>query len=102
MADAPVMDRLLSLGLFGIAIVSIGGAGLMLLNGFIEYLQSGSWTATSVLQFGYDTYVVRARWFLANDWSWWIHDMLGAVPLYAALLGIAPIAWWLSNRFSER
>jgi hypothetical protein len=96
------MDRFLSIALFAAAFLSFGGASLLLLNGFIEYLQTGSWTATSLLQTGYDSYLIRARWFLANQWSWWIHDVLEVIPTYAALLGIAPVCWWLSQRLDQR
>jgi len=96
------MDRLFSLVLFAAAIASFGGAVLLLLNGFIEYLQAGSWHATSLLQFGYDTMLIRARWFLANEWSWWIHDALAVVPTYLALIAVAPLCWWLSTRFGQR
>jgi hypothetical protein len=96
------MDRVLSIALFALAIVSFGGAVLLLLNGFIEYLQVGSWCSTSLLQFLYDSHVLRARWFLSNEWSWWIHDVLELVPTYAVLLAVSPLAWWLSGRFGAR
>lgn len=96
------MDRFLSTLLFALAVLSFGGAALLLLNGFIEYLQIGSWRSTSLLQLLYDTYLLKARWFLSNQWGWWIHDGLQMIPTYAALLVICPIAWWLSGRFGAR
>jgi hypothetical protein len=102
MIDPPAMDRTLSTVLFLVALGSLGGAGVILVNGFLEYLQTGGWSAASLLQIGYDTHVIRARWFLANDWSWWLHDLLEMIPSYVALLAVAPCAWWLSTRFGER
>ena len=96
------MDRFIATALFGAALLAGGSAFLMLLNGFIEYLQVGAWHATSVLQFGYDTGLIQARWFLANDWSWWIHDALSWTPTYALLLGVTPLLWWLSSRIGGR
>ena len=96
------MDRAFSTVLFALAILAFGGAVLLLLNGFIEYLQIGSWRSTSLLQFLYDTYILRARWFLSHQWSWWIHDVLAVIPTYAALLILSPLAWWLSGRFGAR
>jgi len=96
------MDRILSIALFVTAIGCFGGAVLQLLNSFIEYLQAGYWHSTTLLQFGYDTSLVRARWFLANPWSWWMHDLLASIPTYAALLATAPVAWWLSGRIESR
>ena len=96
------MDRPLSTLLFLLALSSLAGAGLFLLGGFIEYLQAGGWRSPSLLELGYDSAVVRARWFLDNPWSWWIHDLLGAIPVYAALLALGPVAWWLSNLIGDR
>jgi len=96
-----VMDRLLANLLFALSLAAICGAVMLLLGGFVEYLQSDAWRSISVLQFGYDTHLIRAQWFLAHDWSWGIHDVLEAIPLYAALLGFAPVSWWLSGRVAR-
>jgi|GEM_PF-4009256 len=96
------MDRALSITLFVISLACFGGAALLLINGFIEYLQAGSWHSRSLLQVSYDLSLLRARWFLANQWSWWLHDVLALIPTYAAMLVVAPAAWWLSGRFRRR
>lgn len=96
------MDRAFSTGLFIAAILSFGGAVLLLLNGFIEYLQVGRWQAVSLLEVAYESNLIRAGWFLRHEWSRWVHDVLEAVPVYAALLGFAPVAWWFSGRFGSR
>lgn len=96
------MDRMVSTVLFAVAVLSLGGAGVLLLNGFVEYLQSGAWTATSLLELGYNTHLIRARWFLSYEWSWGIHDALAIIPIYGALLGAAPICWWLSRQLGQR
>lgn len=96
------MDRIVSTVLFAAAVLSLGGAGVLLLNGFVEYLQSGSWTATSLLELGYNTHLIRARWFLSYEWSWGVHDVLAIIPIYAALLGAAPVCWWLSRQLGQR
>ncbi len=95
-------DRLLSLLLFGAAYVSGVTAVLILFVGFIDWLQTGSWSNLSVLEFGYNAHFLKARWFLDNQWSWWMHDMLRWMPVYALLLGFAPFAWvsgaWMARR----
>jgi len=96
------MDRIIATTFFWAALAAAGSTLLMLLNGFIEYLQAGAWHATSLLQFGYDTGLIQACWFLANDWSWWIHDAFSWTPIYALLLGVAPVLWWLSSRIGGR
>jgi len=100
--DPQTMDRAIAVALFVIAMLCFGGTVLLLLNGFVEYLQTDRWESLSLLQLGYDTHVLRARWFLANDWSWWIHDVLEKIPAYAALMAGAPLAWWLSGVIGER
>ena len=96
------MDRAISTFLFLIALLCLGGAALLLLNEFIEYLQHGRWHTESLLKLGYDSSLVKAGWFLRHDWSWWIHDVLAAVPTWMALIGIGPLAWWFSNRLGNR
>ena len=97
-----VADRLISLLFFGIAYACGVAAVLMLLAGFIDWLQTGRWHDLSVLELAYNAHVVKARWFLEYRWSWWIHDMLQWIPLYALLLVVAPLAWvcgaWAARR----
>ena len=91
------MDRPISTLLFLTALGCLIGAALLLLGGFIEYLQVGFWRSPTLLQAAYDSRLVDARWFLANPWSWWIHDLLDDIPAFAALLALGPAAWWGSN-----
>lgn len=94
-------DRLLSLLLFGLAYTCGVAAALLLLAGFIDYLQTGRWHAQSVLDLGYSSHVIKARWFLEYRWSWWIHDVLQWLPLYAFLLLMAPL-WWVGGAWAAR
>ena len=74
----------------------------MLLLGFIEWLQTGRWHTTSVLQAAYDARLVRARWFLSVDWGWRLHEVLYRIPLLIVLIGLAPLSWALGLRFARR
>lgn len=96
------MHRTISIALFAIALGCFAGAALLLINGFVDFLQNGRWNSTSLLQISYDLSLIRARWFLANQWSWWLHDLLALIPTYLALLIAAPLCWWLSGRFAGR
>ncbi len=96
------MDRAVSIVLFVIAILCLGGAGLLLLNDFIEYLQSGRWRLDSLLDAGYDLNLLRSRWFLASDVGALIREGLRQTPAFVALLLLGPAAWWLSNRLGSR
>lgn len=96
------MDRLLSTALFGLALVCFSLAFLLLLNDFVVYLQTERWQTLSVLQFGYDSYLLRARWFLGYRWGLRIHDVLAAIPVSAVLLCTSPLAWWASGRLGRR
>jgi hypothetical protein len=95
-------DRLLSLLFFGVAYCCGVAAMLILFVGFIDWLQTGSWSNLSVLELGYNAQLLKARWFLDHQWSWWMHDVLQWTPLYAFLLGLAPLAWlsgaWMARR----
>ena len=76
--------------------------GFILLVGFVDWLQTERWTNLSVLEFGYDTHLIRARWFINNRWSWWLHDLLHLIPLYAFLLALAPLSWVAGAWFNRR
>ena len=94
-------DRLISLLLFGTAYLCGVAAMLILFVGFVDWLQSGSWTDLTVLELGYNAHLIKARWFLEHQWSWWLHDFLQWIPVYAALLSLAPLAW-LSGAWTAR
>jgi hypothetical protein len=96
------MDRTLSVLLFAIAILALGGAGLLLINDFIEYLQIGRWRIESLLDAGYDLNLLKSRWFLASDAGGLIREGLRQIPVFVALLVLGPAAWWLSNRLGSR
>jgi hypothetical protein len=96
------MDRLVSSMLFLLALLCIGGAGLLLLNEFLEYLQLGRWRIDSLLDSGYELNLLKSRWFLASELGSAIREGLRRIPTFAALLTTAPLAWWLSNRLGAR
>lgn len=95
-------DRLISLMLFGTAYLCGVAAMLILFVGFVDWLQTGRWAELSLLELGYNAQLLKARWFLEHRWSWWLHDVLQWVPVYAALLCAAPLAWvcgaWMARR----
>lgn len=100
--QAPAMDRAFSIILFVLAILSIGGAGLLLLNDFIEYLQVGRWRIESLLDAGYELNLLNSHWFLASNLGGLLREGLRQTPAFAALLVLGPAAWWLSNRLGGR
>jgi hypothetical protein len=96
------MDRTFSVMLFAIAILSLGGAGLLLLSDFLEYLQVGRWRIDSLLDAGYDLNLLNSRWFLASEVGSLVREGLRHTPAFLALLILSPAAWWLSNRIGDR
>lgn len=96
------MDRWIAYALLTLAIGCGCAAAVLALNGFIEYLQSGRWPFRSVLDVAYELRLVRARWFLANDWSWPLHDALRATPVIVVLVSCAPLCWWLGGLLGRR
>lgn len=96
------MDRTFSVMLFALAILSLGGAGLLLLNDFIEYLQVGRWRIESLLDAGYDLNLLSSRWFLTSELGGFIREGLRQTPAFVALLILGPAAWWLSSRLGAR
>ena len=96
------MDRTLSILLFLLAIFSLAGGGLMLLNDFIEYLQLGRWRIDSLLDAGYNLNLLNSRWFLSNELGGWVREGLRMTPAFLALLLLGPAAWWLSNQIGGR
>jgi hypothetical protein len=102
LADSPGMDRFVSVLLLFIAFVCLGGAGLMLLGDFVEYLQIGRWRIETLLDTGYAWHLLNAHWFLASNTGALIREGLRVVPTFLALLLVAPVAWWLGNQIGDR
>ena len=100
--QAQGMDRTIASLLFLLAILSLAGAGLLLLNDFIEYLQVGRWRIDSLLDAGYDLNLLNSRWFLASEVGAWVREGLRMTPAFLTLLLLGPAAWWLSNRIGGR
>ena len=96
------MDRFVSIFLFVLALACFGGAFLLLLNDFIEYLQLGRWRVDSLLDTGYAWHLLSSRWFLASDAGSAIREVLRVIPTFAALLAVTPVAWWFSNQLGDR
>jgi hypothetical protein len=96
------VDRWIAYALLTLAIAFGCAAVVLALAGFVEYLQSGRWPTRSVLELVYEWRLVRARWFLANDWSWPLHDALRATPVIAVVLALAPLCWWLGSLLTRR
>ncbi len=96
------MERLVAYFLFVASLLAGAGAVVLLISGFVDWLLTERWQSLSLLQLGYDTYVIKAQWFIAHQWSWPLHDVLAVVPVYGALLGFAPIAWWCSSFLAKR
>jgi hypothetical protein len=96
------VDRWCSYALRVLAIGCGCAAVLLALGGFVEYLQFGRWPTRSLLDAAYELRVVRARWFLANEWSWPLHNALRSTPVTLVVLALSPICWWLGNRLSRR
>jgi len=95
-------DRFLNLFFCLVALGLAGGAALLFIVGFVEYLQLGRWATRSLLQLGYDSQLIQARWFLAHPWSWPVHDALARFPITLAMLCAAPLSWWLGTLFGRR
>ncbi len=95
------MDRLISLVLFLLALGAGSIAVVLVLAGFIEFLQSGRWPDQSLLRLGYDSGLLRARWFLAHDWAMILRNLLAGVPAAVALAALVPPCWWLSGRLAQ-
>ena len=101
-AHAVRMDRFLSTFFFLLALAALVGAALLLLGGFLEYLQEGRWRLESLLDAAYDLNLVSSRWFLTSEVASAVRLALRSVPTFAALLALAPVAWWLSRALGSR
>lgn len=95
-------DRITSLVFFSTALVLGGVLGIILLAGFIEWLQTGDWHTRSVLRAAYDARLIRARWFLSVDWGWRIHEVLDHIPVLALLGALIPVSWAVGVYFDRR
>jgi hypothetical protein len=96
------VDRLLSPLLFVLALALFCTAALLALSGFIDWLIHGRWPDQSLLRLGYETGLVRARWFLTQGWAGLVRNVLASVPGSVAALVLAPLCWWSARRLGSR
>lgn len=96
------MDRILAPILFVSALALLCASALLALSGFLDWLIHGRWPDQSLLRLGYDTGLLRARWFLAAGWGGPVREALAAVPGSLAALLLAPVCWWSAGRLSRR
>lgn len=101
-AGVSMLTRTLTVLFFSSALAALATGLVMLLLGWIDWLQAGRWHALSLLQLGYDTGVLEARWFLSASWRWPIHDALAEIPVAFVLLALAPMCWWIGRRLASR
>lgn len=94
------MDRWFALFFHALALICACLAALLALSGFIDFLIVERWPDQSLLRVGYDSGLLRARWFLAHDWTMTLRDVLARVPAALALLALAPASWWLGGRLA--
>ncbi|MEQ8860547.1 MAG: hypothetical protein RIC56_18045 [Pseudomonadales bacterium] len=95
------MDRLFA-PLLRVLALSCGGiAAVLVLAGFIQFLQTERWPDQSLLRIGYDSGLLQARWFLAGDWAMTLREGLARMPTALALLLLAPPCWWLGGRLGN-
>jgi len=95
------MDRVLSTLCYLLAFGCGCTAGVLAFDGLLEYLGGGRWPDRSLLRLGYDSGLVRARWFLVQDWAMPLRDVLAALPAAVALLATVPVWWWLGSRLAR-
>lgn len=96
------MDRYIAIALQVLALACVCAAALLALAGFIEYLQRGRWPDQSLLRLGYDSGLLRARWFLVDDWRMLLRDLLAWLSAAWVSLGLAPLLWWLGGILARR
>lgn len=101
-AVVAVVDRILAPVLFVLALALLCVAALLALAGFIDWLIHGRWPDQSLLRLGYDSGLLRARWFLSYGWGTAVRDALAAVPGSLAALLLAPLCWWSAGRLGRR
>lgn len=99
---AIVVDRILSLTLFVLALACLCGAALLTLTGFIDWLIYERWPDQSVWRLASDSGLLQRRWFLTRDWLGPVRDVLTGLPAPAVAIALTPLCWWLSNVFARR
>ena len=97
-----MVDRLIAWFFYATAYACGAAAGLIVLVGFIDWLQTGSWSGVNLLEICYDARVVKAHWFLEHRWGGWVRDFLRATPLSVVLLAFAPLVYVLAARIERR
>lgn len=92
------MGRLLSLICTGLALLALVAGAVIVLQQWVNWLQSETWRPLSMLRLLYDMNVLTTQWYVYPGSTQILHDFLGWVPASGGLVALSPLLWVLGSR----
>jgi len=92
------MGRTLSLLCYGLALLAFVAGVVMLLQQWVNWLQSETWRPLSMLRLMYDLNMLTTQWYVYPGNTRIVHDFLAWLPATGGLIAISPLLWGLGAR----
>ena len=92
------MGRTLSLLCYALAVLAFVAGVVMLLQQWVNWLQSETWRPLSMLRLMYDLKMLTTAWYVYPGNTRIVHDFLAWLPATGGLIAIAPLLWGLGGR----
>lgn len=87
----------MSLALRGLALAALVGGCLILLQQWVNWLQTETWRPLSMLKLLYDLKVLTPQWYIYPGSTQILHDFLDWLPASGGLVALAPLLWGLGS-----
>lgn len=87
----------LSLLIRGLALLALGAGCILLLQQWVNWLQTDTWQPLSMLRLLYDLDLLTTQWYVYPGNTQIVHDFLDWLPASGGLIALSPLLWGLGS-----
>ena len=81
----------------GAALVALAAGAVILLQQWINWLQTESWQPLSMLKLLYEARLLTTEWYIYPGSTQIVHDFLAWLPASGGLIAASPLLWAFGN-----